>query len=272
MRMGDYSLEHRSRPGLFSLVLPAYNPGTALEQTLRDLQDFLAQVRDSWEVLIVCDGCTDGTPERLRLWAECLPNLRVLSYTPNRGKGHALRTGLRAARGTWRIFTDIDLSYPFADVLRVAESLRTGAEMVIASRRHAESRLVLPPNLVGAAYRRHLQSLLFSRLVRLCLPLGHGDTQAGLKGMSARVADAVVPLLGCDGFGFDCELLTACTRYGIAITEVPVSVRYEQASSTVSPWSMVRTLRELWKIRRAWRHAPPLPLSPPLAIGQQKAA
>jgi glycosyltransferase involved in cell wall biosynthesis len=255
-----------------SLVLPAYNPGPQLDQTLQDLQDFLARVREPWEVVIVCDGCTDGTPDRLQSWAERLSCLHVLSYSPNRGKGHALRTGLRVARGAWRIFTDIDLSYPFADVLRVAESLRAGEEMVIASRRHADSRLVLPPDLVGAAYRRHLQSLLFSRLVRLCLPLEQADTQAGLKGMSGRVADTIVPQLRCDGFGFDCELLTACTRYGVPIAEVPVSVRYEQASSTVSPWSILRTLKELWKIRRDWRNVPPPPLPAPLPAGQQKAA
>lgn len=270
--MADSSLEHRMRLGLMSLVLPAYNPGPQLDQTLQDLRGFLATVREPWEVVIVCDGCTDGTPERLRAWQDRLPALRVLSYTPNRGKGHALRTGLRAARGNWRLFTDIDLSYPFADVQRVADQLRGGAELVIASRRHPDSRLVLPPDLVGPAYRRHLQSLLFSRLVRLCLPLDHGDTQAGLKGMSARVAEAVVPQLHCDGFGFDCELLTACTRYGIPIAEVPVSVRYEQASSTVSPWSMLRTVRELWKIRRAWRTAPVLPPPTVLPAGQQKAA
>ena len=80
-------------------------------------------------------------------------------------------------------------------MVRVAESLHHGEEMVIASRRHADERLILPPDLVGPAYRRHLQSLLFSRLVRMCLPLDHGDTQAGLKGMSGRVADLIVPHL-----------------------------------------------------------------------------
>jgi dolichyl-phosphate beta-glucosyltransferase len=270
--MGDYSLEPRGRAGLMSLVLPAYNPGPQLEQTLHELRDFVTQSREPWEVVIVCDGCTDGTTERLRAWEERLPGLRVLSYAPNRGKGFALRTGLRAARGDWRLFTDIDLSYPFADVVRVADSLRGGEEMVIASRRHAESRLVLPPDLVGAAYRRHLQSLLFSRLVRLCLPLGHGDTQAGLKGMSGRIADVIVPQLHCDGFGFDCELLTACIRYSVPIAEVPVSVRYEQASSTVRPSSILRTIRELWKIRRAWRDVPSEPLPAVLPAGRQKAA
>src|SRR5215475_10134541 len=50
---------------VFSLVLPAYNPGPYLERTWREITDFLRTAADPWEVLFVCDGCTDGTPERL---------------------------------------------------------------------------------------------------------------------------------------------------------------------------------------------------------------
>lgn len=269
--MGDLTLDSRSRHGLMSLVLPAYNPGAQLDVTLRQLQDFLDRVRQPWEVVIVCDGCTDGTPERLRLWSERVPQLRILSYTPNRGKGFAVRSGLRAARGDWRIFTDIDLSYRLADVERVADCLRRGQEMVIGSRRHPDSRVLLPPDLTGPAYRRHLQSMLFSRLVRLCLPLAQGDTQAGLKGMSARVAETIVPRLRCNGFAFDCELLTACVRFGVPVTEVPVQVHYEQVS-TVTPWSILRTLPELWNIRRDWRSVPVTPLPAAGAARQERAA
>src|SRR5262249_57442237 len=109
----------------------------------------------------------------------------VLSYQPNRGKGYAVRQGLRAARGRWRVFTDVDLAYGFDDILRVAGRLQDGADVAIASRFHPESRLLLPPRLQGYAYRRHLQSLIFSALVRLLLPGRHRHTQAGPQGPSA---------------------------------------------------------------------------------------
>src|SRR5262245_21764119 len=53
---------------LFSLVFPTYNPGTGLEKTWRQVSDFLASAADKWEILFICDGCTDGTPERLAEW------------------------------------------------------------------------------------------------------------------------------------------------------------------------------------------------------------
>jgi hypothetical protein len=156
-------------------------------------------------------------------------------------------------------------------VLRLARSLWGGAEVAVASRTHPESRLLVPARLQGYAYRRHLQSAVFSALARLLLPLTQGDTQAGLKGVSARAAWVVLPHLRCDGFGFDCELLTACARYGLPVAEVPVQVRYEDRASTTGLRAVGRMVGELWRIRRAWRKAPPA-LAIPVDPGTRRAA
>jgi hypothetical protein len=151
------------------------------------------------------------------------------------------------------------------DVVRVAEALRAGADVAIASRTHPDSRLLIAPALQGYAYRRHLQSQLFSKLVRFILPIGQTDTQAGLKGMSQHIAERIVPRLACDGFAFDCELLTACARLGVTVTEVPVRARYEHAHSTTTLASTGQMVRALWRIRRRWQSAECLgeSISPP---------
>jgi dolichyl-phosphate beta-glucosyltransferase len=248
----------RGREGpAFSLVFPTYNPGPILERTWNELCRFLEGQSGKWEALFVCDGCSDGSPSRLeKLSNDCDFAVRVLQYTPNRGKGYAVRRGLEAARGHWRIFTDIDLAYGFDDVSRVAERLRSGADVAIASRLHPESRLLVPPRLQGYAYRRYLQSLVFSRLVRVMLPLKQQDTQAGLKGISARAARLVLPHLQSEGFELDCELLTACVRHNLMVAEVPVCVRYSDAASTTSLLSVCRMIREIWRIRQDWRPRP----------------
>jgi dolichyl-phosphate beta-glucosyltransferase len=205
------------------------------------------------------------------LTREMPDRVRILSYALNRGKGYAVRRGLQAARGSWRIFTDVDLAYGFDDVLRLARALRAGSDIAIASRTHTDSRLILPPQLQGYAYRRHLQSLLFSALVRGLLPLKERDTQAGLKGLSAQAVSLVLPCLHCDGFGFDCELLIAGLSQGLRITEVPVTLRLESSTSTTSLWSTARIIRELWAIRRAWRYGRlAKPIAP--ALRQQRHA
>jgi glycosyltransferase involved in cell wall biosynthesis len=259
---------------VYSLILPAYNPGPGVEQTWRAVARFVADraaAGAEWEAVFVLDGCTDGTGERLAALAGAAdPRMCVLGYTKNRGKGYAVRTGLLAARGAYRVFTDVDLAYSFDDVLRLADALRAGAEVAIASREHPESRVQIPPALLGYTFRRRLQSRLFGAAVRCLLPLPHLDTQAGLKGMSAAVAERVVPALRCDGFGFDCELLTACARTGIAVTETPVCVRYADRASTTGAGAGLRMLREVWKIRRDWRNRvlPPRPVPVPEAASK----
>jgi len=257
-----------------SLILPAFNPGPAVDRTWFAVERFLAGRADAWEAVVVLDGCTDGTAERLaRLAERGDPRIRVVGYSPNRGKGRAVRTGLLAARGARRIFTDIDLAYPFEDVLRVDAALRAGAAVAIASREHPDSQVTLPASVLGYAYRRHVQGRVFSAVARVLLPIRQRDTQAGLKGMTATVAERIVPELGCDGFGLDCELLTACARSGVPVVEVPVHVRYDSTASTTGPRATLRMLRELWQIRRAWRtKSVPVSAAAPEPVPLPKAA
>jgi dolichyl-phosphate beta-glucosyltransferase len=258
-----HAIDSRDGPTL-SLVLPAFNPGPLVERTYRLVQEFLRERGSAWEAIFVCDGCTDGTPERLAALNQAGPGtIRVLSYERNQGKGYAVRQGLLAARGQFRLFTDVDLAYDFEDVDRIAAALRRGADVAIASRTHRDSRVVLPPHLLWYAYRRQLQSRVFSWIVRRLLNLPAYDTQAGLKGMTARAARAILPSLGCNGFGFDCELLSGSIRAGLRIEEIPVAVRFEDGSSTTSVRSARKMLMEIWSIRRSRQTREAAPAQPP---------
>jgi dolichyl-phosphate beta-glucosyltransferase len=221
-------------------------------------------------VVFVLDGCTDGTDDRLAALAAGDPRMRVLGYAKNRGKGYAVRTGLQTARGAYRAFTDVDLQF-FEGLQRLAAALRAGADVVIASREYPDSRLMSAPALIGHTMRRRLQSRLFRAAVGLILPINYGDTQAGLKGMTAAVAERIVPLLSCDGFGFDCEILLACAKGGIPVMQTPVVMRCDDGHSTTGRGAGFRMLREVWRIRRAWRTRV-VPSGAPAAAPVSKAA
>ncbi|MEI8195361.1 MAG: glycosyltransferase [Phycisphaerae bacterium] len=240
-------------PPRFSLVLPAYNPGTRAEQSLQELLPFVARQPDPWELIFVFDGCTDGSDRRLQELTAKMPQVRVLRYARNRGKGYAVRLGLQQSRAPFRIFTDIDLAYRLDMVESVAEQLVAGDDVVIASRAHPESEIILAPGMENYLRRRKMQSLAFSAMARGLLGIRQRDPQAGLKGLSARAARTVLPYVKCPGFGFDCDLIVACKYFGIPIREVPIRVHYDHAESTTRATTGLKMVRELWAIRKHWQ-------------------
>jgi len=238
----------------FSLVFPVYNAGSQVSDIVHQVRDFLRSQWDNSEVIFVCDGCTDGTEQSLRRFAESnSQRIRVIAYSPNRGKGYAVRTGLLHGCGRWRLFTDIDLAYSWSDIINVGHLLKEGHQVVVASRLNEDSRVTMPPALQGYFWRRALQGRVFVALAQALLPFRQRDPQAGLKGMSAAVADQILPLLRCDGFAFDCEFLTACHQLQVPVTEIPVRVSYRDCDTTTSLKASLGMIRELCAIRRDWK-------------------
>ena len=125
--------------------------------------------------------------------------------------------------------------------------------MVIASRAHSESQIEISGAMQSYMRRRELQSKVFSLAARTTLGIRQRDPQAGLKGLSARAARLMLPLIDSDGFGFDCELLVACRFFGLRVLEVPIHVRYTHTHSTTRLGSTVGMMRELLAIRHRWR-------------------
>ena len=239
---------------MISLILPAYNPGEKIVSTWFAVRNFLNAQPEPWEALFVLDGCTDDSSERLeRLAAETGDaRMKVLGYSENKGKGHAVRTGLLAATGRVRVFTDVDLAYDFEDIQRIASEVSSDQPVAIASRAHPDSLLMIPDRMLWYAFRRKLQSVAFRTATRMLLGLKQRDTQAGLKAFTAEVVEHLVPHLDCNGFGFDCELLYACNKAHIPVADFPVRVRYEEGTTT-STMTGFKMLRELRTIRKAWK-------------------
>src|SRR2546425_7916413 len=76
-------------------------------------------------------------------------------------------------------------------------------------------------------------SRVFTRVVRLVLLPGILDTQAGLKGFTARAAEVIFPRLTIAGFGFDVELLYIAKQHGLTVAQAAVHYRYDDEPSTV---------------------------------------
>lgn len=117
---------------LLTVAMPAYNENA----TLREILARVLAVDLPLEVVIVDDGSKDGTREILRDEIEGkYPNVQVVYHEQNQGKGAAIVTAIRHARGEYLIVQDADLEYDPQDYIQLIEPLQTGkADVVYGSR------------------------------------------------------------------------------------------------------------------------------------------
>ena len=216
-----------------SLVIPVYNGAGRLSSKLCEVRAFLEAQPHPAELILVDDGSAPDTQRILREFADAHPGVTLLENGTNRGKGASVSRGMLAARGRYRVFLDSDLAYPPSEVNRILREIEQGADVAIACRVLPESRYLMSPSFFHYLYTRHVMSRLFNRLVRLVMLHGVLDTQAGLKGFTARAAEAVFPRVTIPRFGFDVEVLYVAQKHGFSIRQAPVNFRYEQEPSTV---------------------------------------
>jgi glycosyltransferase involved in cell wall biosynthesis len=235
------------RPSL-SVVIPAYNEAQRIAPTLRDVAGWLGRHGVSAEIIVVDDGSRDDTVALVqRLGAE-LGGVRVIASTPNRGKGHAVRLGMLAARGELRLYMDADNATPISELPRLVVKIDAGADVAIGSRRAPGAVQARP-----APWYRRLWSRLANRVVQAGLLGGIRDTQCGFKLLTARAATEVFSRVTTTGWGFDLEALALARRLGLRIDEVAVTWS-DDPRSRISPIKdAIRITREFLRIRRQMR-------------------
>jgi len=233
----------KKRPFL-SVVIPAYNEETRLPATLNALE----QVHQAApiEILVVCDGCTDRTRDVAAERIGRLP-LKVITYPVNRGKGYAVREGVRAANGHIIAFMNADGSTPPSELLRLAEPIASGeVDIVIGSRRASGRRVQKQPPL------RHFLGKILSLTTQTFLDLPYLDTQCGFKLFRRQQAKMLFNRIFCDGFEFDLEVLYLAKQMNIPTREIGV-IWQDVAGSKVAPVrDGLRMLEAIGGIRRMY--------------------
>jgi glycosyltransferase involved in cell wall biosynthesis len=233
-----------------SLIIPTYNSASFIQQTFRELVDYLEKLGGGYELIFVDDGSRDQTAAIIEKNLQGHPGVRLIRNRINRGKGYAVRAGMQEAQGEFLIFTDADLAYPPTEIGKILETLMDGADLAIATRVASESRFIMSPKFFGYLYTRHVGSRLFNTLVRKLLALSIHDTQAGLKGFRREAKEIIFRRQTLDGFTFDVELIYIAEKFNLQVREVPVVFRYFSEPTTVSfVMQSLASIKDLFSVR-----------------------
>jgi dolichyl-phosphate beta-glucosyltransferase len=213
-----------------SVVIPAFNEARRILPSLEQIFSYMEAHHADHEVLVVDDGSTDGTLQRVQRRFRNQPRLRLLSYGRNRGKGYAVRYGVEQAHGEVVLFSDADLSTPVQELDNLLPALLRGYDLVLGTRAHPESDV----RVRQPAYRESAGKF-FNSLVRTLLGYEFQDTQCGFKLLRRETLLPILRRQRINRFAFDVELLYLAQQAGLRITDVPV-VWMNSPESKVRLW------------------------------------
>src|SRR5437879_167316 len=193
--------------GRVSVIVPVYNEAAHLDELLQAIQ--ASPVKK--EIIIVDDGSTDGTREKLKA-LPVMDDLTIVFHEANCGKGAAVRTALTYARGEYVLIQDSDLEYDpqdYAALLRPLEENRANAVYGVRPDRPERGLRFF----LGAKLLTHLTNLLYGAGV-------HDEATCYKVFRRSLLGDFG---LQCQRFEFCPEVTAKLCRMGEKIAEVPVS-------------------------------------------------
>ncbi len=193
-----------------SVVIPAYNEADTITEVIQRVRDTPYNV----EIIVVDDGSTDGTPERLQALDEA-DDLTLLRHDTNQGKGAALRMGFARVTGDVVVIQDADLEYDPRDYGKLLEPILDGRADVVYG-----SRFLGGPHRV--LYFWHSLGNKFLTLISNAVTnLNLTDMETCYKAFRADVLKDLH--IKSDRFGFEPEFTAKVAKRGLRIYEVPIS-------------------------------------------------
>jgi len=196
--VGMYNVKH-------SLVIPAYNEQEGLPVVLKDLFQL---IDNSFEIIVVDDGSADKTKEVARLFP-----CRLIVHEQNQGKGAAMKTGIKEARGHNIIFIDADNTYPPEGVIEVAKALEN-YDMALASRKTGKNQIPTF-NRIGNS--------IFRNSIKYIYGFTGYDPLTGLYGLKKIYLETMG--IESKGFGIESEICIKAARMGLSLKDIHIEYR-----------------------------------------------
>jgi dolichyl-phosphate beta-glucosyltransferase len=227
-----------------SVVVPMYNEANRLRKSLPGLVSYFNGQPYTVEYVVVDDGSSDNTVALAREILGPGDGVRVIEQKPNRGKGHAVKVGMLAARGEVVLFTDADLSTPPDEIEKFWPWLDKGFDVVIGSRK-----------MKGAVLERHQplwresMGKVFTWLTNRVATRDISDITCGFKSFTHASAQELFSRSIIDDWSFDAEVLYIAQQHRKRIKEVPVRWHDERGTKVRIVRDAARAMLGLVKIR-----------------------
>lgn len=196
-----------------SVIVPCHNEIGNVDRCVSEMKKFGTRT----ELIFVDDGSTDGTAEAIKPELNKDIEVKVISYSPNRGKGNAVKAGFDAATGDILMICDADLTTHPEELQPLYEAMAIGrAEFVNCSR------FIYPMEGGAMPFLNYLGNKAFSLLASFVMEQRVSDTLCGTKAIFRWDYENII--MGRDPWG-DYDFLFGAAQLRLKIKELPVHYR-----------------------------------------------
>jgi glycosyltransferase involved in cell wall biosynthesis len=213
---------------LVSVVIPCLNEAQNIEQCVEAALGAMTSAGIAGEVVVADNGSVDGSAAL----AEGA-GARVINE-PMRGYGSAYLAGFAAARGSYILMADADLTYDFNEIPRFLAKLEAGADMIIGDRMQNIQPGAMP------WHHRYIGNPLLSRLLNLLFHTGVKDAHCGMRAFRSEHLERLE--LRTSGMEFASEMVVRAAKAGLGIEQLPIEYHPRGGESKLSSF------------RDGWRH------------------
>lgn len=231
---------------LLSVIIPAYNEEKNLEKNITEYGRYLDGCDFDYEIIIVNDGSIDNTKKISETLAANNKKIKFIDNKINYGKGAAVRQGLLAGAGNYRLFIDADGATSIEHLDLIWPKFKEGFDIVIGSRNYrdikgAEQTLKQPfwKRFLGTAGNLLIRALNISKIY---------DTQCGFKAFTKEAVEKILPKTKTNRWAIDMEIIAIAQKLNYKIAIIPVQWKNSD-QSRVGIKGYFIALKELLKIK-----------------------
>lgn len=204
---------------MISVVIPAYNEENAIASTVNHVHEIFNKNQiGPYEIIVVNDGSTDKTAERLK---EC--DAKVILHPHNIGYGRSLKDGITQAQYDTIVITDADGTYPFEEVPKLLEIYQQGYDMVVGARS-------------GKHYTESAKKNVLRKILRFIVEFSAErkvpDINSGLRVFSKAQVMKVMNRL-CNTFSFTTSMTLAFMMTGKFVKYVEIDYHLREGKTKV---------------------------------------
>lgn len=231
-----------------TIIIPSYNEGAIIGETLKKTKKYLEEMdwEATTEVVVVTADCTDNTIETVANHMKLFKHAQHIKPGPKVGKGRDVKSGMKAAKGKYIVFTDADLATPLHHLAAAFSILEQHKGFVIGVRNI---------NNMHKNLARRFGSQMANLLIRASIDMSVKDSQCGFKGFDADTKELFLSKSVINGWGFDFEFIKIAKMYKKKITVLPIDDWHDPKESAglvgeSQMSAMINTLKELYTVKK----------------------